>query len=418
MGDAKDGPPRLDRAGLLRAAHRPALPLVAPGGDAGLRLPALRRKASVLPLTSPREVGWTMAGITMIGGALLWLLPGVVARGTAAPGETGGLAALGAIGLGLGAFGIRRAFEDHLLLDHQNREVRHLAYAALGAAVETRVVGYDELAGVGVRVTEHQGEGRRFLLYQTVSWTHSGATHPLGDESSEASLIQDRTARIADHLGIPLECRPSLAAPQRLFPEAVWVEGARDRRRRGLLLRAKARILEHRGRLVELRFRLREADGTPIRTTLDAFRDPEGGTWVRRSLTVVQDDASLTDLWAFVPFRALPGPPARSPWPIEIRVELEARDGSAPPEALRLVVAVDADPADWAAPPPEPQGGLRFVEGAVPGAPGWCGVCADPLGPDGQSCPDCGAAQHRDCWEFAARCATYACGGRPPLSGP
>jgi hypothetical protein len=53
-----------------------------------------------------------------------------------------------------------------------------------------------------------------------------------------------------------------------------------------------------------------------------------------------------------------------------------------------------------------------FWEEAAPG--GRCPVCASPLGGGIARCAKCATPHHRECWDYAGGCSTYACGGTRP----
>lgn len=61
--------------------------------------------------------------------------------------------------------------------------------------------------------------------------------------------------------------------------------------------------------------------------------------------------------------------------------------------------------------PPDGSPGIVLGEVLVR-AEGACPVCETALGDRAPRCELCGTPQHPECWDYMARCATYACGGR------
>jgi hypothetical protein len=49
------------------------------------------------------------------------------------------------------------------------------------------------------------------------------------------------------------------------------------------------------------------------------------------------------------------------------------------------------------------------------GMTGICSLCRQPALKDTQSCPDCRATYHQQCWEYVGRCAIYGCTGTVSL---
>jgi hypothetical protein len=55
--------------------------------------------------------------------------------------------------------------------------------------------------------------------------------------------------------------------------------------------------------------------------------------------------------------------------------------------------------------------GVKFLDGAPPAA-GLCQVCGCGLERGVVKCVECGTPHHLDCWNYAGKCTTYACGNR------
>jgi hypothetical protein len=82
---------------------------------------------------------------------------------------------------------------------------------------------------------------------------------------------------------------------------------------------------------------------------------------------------------------------------------------------------------DWGVPKPEMRavaswaGQVRslcagcFPDGSISilraGPTGTCSLCRKPALVETTDCPACKVVYHRDCWEYAGRCAVYGCGG-------
>ncbi|MBI3892185.1 MAG: hypothetical protein HY303_11725 [Candidatus Wallbacteria bacterium] len=59
-------------------------------------------------------------------------------------------------------------------------------------------------------------------------------------------------------------------------------------------------------------------------------------------------------------------------------------------------------------------GGLKVF-----GCNAACPVCGEPAEGEVRTCENCGTPHHADCWDYAGKCALYACedGIRQPLAG-
>ncbi len=55
-----------------------------------------------------------------------------------------------------------------------------------------------------------------------------------------------------------------------------------------------------------------------------------------------------------------------------------------------------------------------FWEEVLSSSEGRCPVCASPFGGRTTRCAKCATPHHRDCWDYAGGCSTYACGGTRP----
>ena len=64
--------------------------------------------------------------------------------------------------------------------------------------------------------------------------------------------------------------------------------------------------------------------------------------------------------------------------------------------------------ADTSLPPPEPRPGDAGAK---------CGYCLSPInaGDDVETCPDCGAVYHRECWAENGGCSAYGCTKAPAV---
>jgi predicted RNA-binding Zn-ribbon protein involved in translation (DUF1610 family) len=61
---------------------------------------------------------------------------------------------------------------------------------------------------------------------------------------------------------------------------------------------------------------------------------------------------------------------------------------------------------------------LRFSEVAEPSGAGTCPICQTAIetGSVVLTCPECGQAHHRDCWQEVGGCSTYGCKQAPALT--
>ncbi|MBI4865452.1 MAG: hypothetical protein HY816_00730 [Candidatus Wallbacteria bacterium] len=54
-------------------------------------------------------------------------------------------------------------------------------------------------------------------------------------------------------------------------------------------------------------------------------------------------------------------------------------------------------------------GGIELGGLKVFGCQAACPVCGEPAEGEVRTCEKCGTPHHRDCWDYAGRCALYAC---------
>lgn len=90
---------------------------------------------------------------------------------------------------------------------------------------------------------------------------------------------------------------------------------------------------------------------------------------------------------------------------LEVEVVANLREAD---ELLRLARTA-REFAEWIV-GARPEAGIVWVKGVD--GPGACPVCASALAEGVVRCMGCATPHHRECWDYAGECSTFACGGR------
>lgn len=212
------------------------------------------------------------------------------------------------------------------------------------------------------------------------------------------------------------------AAPRDLLPDLrAPVEGidfrvASLRGRRALTFHVTFRTdrLDP-GDRVEVRLVLFYLGDIPVEAHLPRYRSPGGHLLVRElSDPVDADDDLVQTVGLLVPLRGIRLPESGAgPLTLDAAVTLHHGAevvGRARRDIEFLPLGIDRVPE---APEVEPSDEVR-VTGAGAGSLA-CPVCGDALEEARVTCSLCEAPHHPECWRWAGRCSTYACGGGPDL---
>lgn len=189
----------------------------------------------------------------------------------------------------------------------------------------------------------------------------------------------------------------------------VSAEGFPGARAVVLRVRLQARNLE--GRRIEVTTRFRGPDGYYLAATHPKYEGEHGEVRVRCVTRPVEGwRTNLGPLVVAIPLRALALPPSRAGATLGVEVLLSTEGQLRAEHDARWTY--EPAPGDFPALGPAPSEGVELLPEEDHGRR-RCPLCGEDLDPPTptESCSLCDARLHRDCWDFAGGCTTYACEG-------